>query len=118
MTHKEQIEEVTKIINSRCEAELGQVHSNSKDGKVTKTVDTSLIAKDIISAGYHKTIWHKIADNDLPKDESPVYAFFKAGWYATVFYLKNSDGEGDWYALGRLTDEEVVAWTELSKYKE
>lgn len=47
MRDNEMIEEITKIINIRCEAELGQVHTNSKDGKVTKTVDTSLIAKDI-----------------------------------------------------------------------
>ena len=55
MTKQEQIEEVAKIINRRCEAELGQVHANSKNGKVTKTVGTSLIAKDIINAGYRKT---------------------------------------------------------------
>lgn len=39
--------EIKRIIDDRCEAELGQVHANSKDGKVTKTVDTSLIARDI-----------------------------------------------------------------------
>lgn len=54
MTDREQIEEITKIINKRCEAGLGQIHANSKDGKVTKTVDTSLIAKDIINAGFCK----------------------------------------------------------------
>ena len=54
MTEQEQIKEIEEIINKRCEAELGQVHANSKDGKVTKTVDTSLIAKDIINAGYRQ----------------------------------------------------------------
>ena len=45
---KDQIkQEITKIINDRCEAELGQVSASSMGGKVIKTVDTSLIAKDI-----------------------------------------------------------------------
>ena len=48
------IEEIKAIIDDRCEAELGQVHASSKGGKVTKTVDTSLIAKDIYNAGYRK----------------------------------------------------------------
>ena len=41
------IKGIKKVIDTRCEAELGQVYANSKDGKVTKIVDTSLIAKDI-----------------------------------------------------------------------
>ena len=44
---EKQIEDIKRIIDNRCEAELGQVHASSKDGKVTKTVDTKLIAKDI-----------------------------------------------------------------------
>ena len=44
---EKQIEEIKRIIDDRCEAELGQVHASSKGGKVTKTVDTKLIAKDI-----------------------------------------------------------------------
>ena len=49
-----EIKEITNIINKRCEAELGQIHTTSQDGKVTKTVDTSLIARDVIDAGYKK----------------------------------------------------------------
>lgn len=44
---EKQIEEIKRIIDNRCEAELGQVHASSNGGKVTKTVDTKLIAKDI-----------------------------------------------------------------------
>ena len=48
-----EVKDVKRIIDERCEStKLGQVHSNN--GNVTKTVDTSLIAKDIIAAGYHK----------------------------------------------------------------
>lgn len=42
------INDVADIINDRCEAELGQVHASSRGGKVIKTVDTKLIAKDIV----------------------------------------------------------------------
>jgi len=44
---KAKINKIKNIIDTRCGAELGQVHATSKGGKVTKTVDTSLIAKDI-----------------------------------------------------------------------
>ena len=47
-----QKKEIKRIIDDRCEAKLGQVHTNN--GNVTKTVDTSLIAKDIYNAGYRK----------------------------------------------------------------
>lgn len=53
------IKDIKAIIDDRCEAELGQVHASSKGGKATKTVDTSLIAKDIYNAGYRK-----VADDD------------------------------------------------------
>ena len=54
MTKDEMIKDIRAIIDDRCEAELGQVHAESKGGKVTKTVSTSLIAKDICNAGYQK----------------------------------------------------------------
>ncbi len=41
------IKGIKQVIDKRCEAELGQVYANSENGKVTKIVDTSLIAKDI-----------------------------------------------------------------------
>lgn len=49
---EKEIEEIKKIIDERCETELGQVHTTY--GKITKTVGTRLIAKDIYNAGYHK----------------------------------------------------------------
>lgn len=115
MTKQEQIEEVTRIINKRCEAELGQVHANSKDGKVTKTVDTGLIAKDIINAGYSKTIWHKVADGDLPtenKDSVLIIndlGLYKITKYHTkVGFISPTDY---WY-------DNIVAWTDLPIYEE
>lgn len=54
MNKKEIVKDIRAIIDNRCEAELGQVHAESKGGKVTKTVSTSLIAKDIYNTGYRK----------------------------------------------------------------
>ena len=54
MNKDEMIKDIRAIIDDRCEAELGQVHAESKGGKVTKTVSTSLIAKDIYNSNYRK----------------------------------------------------------------
>ena len=84
---QEQVKEIAEIINKRCEAPLGQVHTTSADGKVIKTVDTTLIAKDIISAGYCrkdvllKEVWNEIKgyvvwDNTAP---TPQYVDIRLG---------------------------------------
>lgn len=54
MDKEKEIEEIAGIITERCEAELGQVHASSMNGKVVKTVDVRLIAKDIYNTGYRK----------------------------------------------------------------
>ena len=120
MTDKEQIEEVTKIINKKCEAELGQVHANSKDGKVTKTVDTSLIAKDIVDTGYQKIVWHKVADGNLPKEDTlclcyvRVYGFDRHGNAIDGYSYRTEPFIREFNSL----NASVIAWTELPKYKE
>ena len=63
MNKDEMIKDIRAIIDDRCEAELGQVHASSKGGKVTKTVDTSLIAKDIYDAGYRKVTEDEIIES-------------------------------------------------------
>ena len=60
MNKYEMIKDIRAIIDDRCEAELGQVHASSKGGKVTKTVDTSLIAEDICNENYRK-----VADDEI-----------------------------------------------------
>lgn len=47
---KEQIEAIKKIIDERVETNLGQVQG--RHDNVIKTVDTVIIARDIIDAGY------------------------------------------------------------------
>ena len=50
MTEQEQIEAIKKIIDERVETTLGQVQG--RHDNVIKTVDTVIIARDIIDAGY------------------------------------------------------------------
>ena len=63
MNENEMIKDIKSIIDDRCETELGQVHASSKGGKVTKTVYTSLIAKDIYNAGYRKVEEDEIVES-------------------------------------------------------
>ena len=49
-TEQEQIKAIKQIIDERVETNLGQVQG--RHGNVIKTVDTVIIARDIIEAGY------------------------------------------------------------------
>lgn len=49
-TEQEQIKAIKQIIDERVETTLGQVQG--RHGNVTKTVDTVIIARDIVNAGY------------------------------------------------------------------
>ena len=49
-TEQEQIKAIKKIIDERVETTLGQVQG--RHGNVIKTVDTIIIARDIVEAGY------------------------------------------------------------------
>ena len=49
-TEQEQIKAIKQIIDERVETTLGQVQG--RHGNVIKTVDTIIIAKDIVEAGY------------------------------------------------------------------
>lgn len=49
-TEQEQIEAIKQIIDERVETTLGQVQG--RHGNVIKTVDTIIIARDIVEAGY------------------------------------------------------------------
>ena len=50
MTEQEQIKAIKQIIDERVETTLGQVQG--RHGNVIKTVDTVIIARDIVEAGY------------------------------------------------------------------
>ena len=57
MTEQEQIKAIKQIIDERVETTLGQVQG--RHGNVIKTVDTVIIARDIIEAGYGEVSEYK-----------------------------------------------------------
>ena len=56
-TEQEQIKAIKQIIDERVETNLGQVQG--RHGNVIKTVDTVIIARDIIEAGYGEVSEYK-----------------------------------------------------------
>ena len=66
MTKQEQIKSIKKIIDERVETALGQVQG--RHDNVIKTVDTVIIARDIIEAGYGEVSEYK-AEIERLKDE-------------------------------------------------
>ena len=67
MTKQEQIKAIKQIIDERVETTLGQVQG--RHGNVIKTVDTVIIARDIVNAGYGEVSEYK-AEIERLKDEN------------------------------------------------
>lgn len=66
-----------------------------------------------------KTIWHKVADGDLPKDyEHQLLTVNHNGYYEVVNFDKN----GDFWIYDdycrKYVLSGIVAWTELPEYNE
>ena len=115
MTDKEHIEEMAKIA---C-----PFHYDEKmcfDEHCNDTGCWALpIAEELYNAGYHKAIWHKVADGDLPKDyEHWFLTVNDNGYYEVANFNKN----GDFWVYDDYCHKYVlsgiIAWTELPKYKE
>ena len=65
MTKQEQIKAIKQIIDERVETNLGQVQG--RHGNVIKTVDTIIIARDIVEAGYGDVSEYKAENERLTK---------------------------------------------------
>lgn len=77
-----------------------------------------------INAGYRKTVWHKVADGDLPKPENgnviavPVQACYtnemgiKVNGPCCFFFIT-----GNFRELNSNRILDVIAWTELPIYE-
>ena len=82
-------------------------------------------AEAFINAGYRKTVWHKVADGDLPKPENgnviavPVQACYtnemgiKVNSPCYFFFIT-----GNFRELNSNRILDVIAWTELPIYEE
>lgn len=81
-------------------------------------------AEAFINAGYRKTVWHKVADGDLPKPENcnviavPVQACYtnemgiKINGPCCFFFIDNT-----FRSLNMAKTLNVIAWAELPIYE-
>ena len=82
--------------------------------------DATEIAKALDILGYRKTVWHKVADGDLPKESGCYLCYTHITGYDR--HNKLIDGYGysveffdtNFYAVNKA----VIAWTELPEYSE
>lgn len=88
-------------------------------------IDSEKFAEVLVENGYHKTIWHKVADGDLPKECTEIYCCYNCpiglaydicsyftdyGEETPHFYYYDSEE-------GWIRQDDVIAWTELPKYQ-
>ena len=69
-TEQEQIKAIKQIIDERVETTLGQVQG--RHGNVIKTVDTIIIARDIVNAGYGDVSEYKAEIDKLKAETSNI----------------------------------------------
>lgn len=69
-TEQEQIKAIKQIIDERVETTLGQVQG--RHGNVIKTVDTVIIARDIVDAGYGDVSEYKAEIERLKADNEAL----------------------------------------------
>lgn len=93
------------------------------EGYIFSDVAAIDAADEILNLGYHKTIWHKVAENDLPKRQGQKV------WLCTIskdYFMANywddvMTGGKQFFevaSVGRITLSNVLAWMELPKYEE
>ena len=70
MTEQEQIEAIKQIIDERVETTLGQVQG--RHDNVIKTVDTVIIARDIVNSGYGDVSEYKAEIEKLKAETSNI----------------------------------------------
>ena len=80
-------------------------------------------SKALVEAGYHKTIWHKVTENDLPKRQGQkVWLCTISKDYFMANYWDDTEVGGKQFfevaSAGRITLSNVLAWTELPTYEE
>ena len=69
-----------------------------------------------LEAQIEKMKWHKVSDNDLPKDRHNVYVVYLNGDYQlekTIASFRHKY----WVINGLKTECEIIAWCELPKWE-
>ena len=85
--------------------------------------DYDKVAANLDILGYHKTVWHKVAENDLPKRQGQkVWLCTISKDYFMANYWDDTEVGGKQFfevaSAGRITLSNVLAWMELPKYEE
>ena len=81
------------------------------------------LAEKLIDEGYHKTVWHKVTENDLPqKQGQKVWLCTINRDYFMANYWDDTEVGGKQFfevaSACRITLSNVLAWAELPKYEE
>ena len=81
------------------------------------------MAKELIDMGWTKTVWHKVAENDLPKKQGQKVwlCTISKDYFMANYYDDTPLGGKQFFEItnaGRITLSNVLAWTELPKYEE
>lgn len=74
-------------------------------------------AQALSNAGYRKTVWHKVADGDLPKRDD-LYLCVCGKPNGMHWALVNYIDDGFYDVKNNYSEIDVIAWTELPKYEE
>ena len=81
------------------------------------------IADAVLNLGYHKTIWHKVAEGDLPERQGQKVWLCTTSkdYFMANYYDDTPLGGKQFFEIvnaGRITLSNVLAWTELPRYTE
>lgn len=110
--------QVIKIAEVICAAEHGGQCLSHCD--FSCDVKCLSYAKALCNKGYHTTIWHKLADNDLPQRVGLYLCYVRIVGYDR--HNKLIDGYGysvEFFDAGFCTlNKSVIAWAELPEYEE
>lgn len=94
------------------------------DNSNTNILDLSeTIALAILTAGYVPLKWHKIKDNDFPKDGREVLAYYEdeeesSGYGCEIAWYNSSTGEFNSNTINYPYIIKIIAWIDKPKYLE
>ena len=108
---EQQIEEMARDICKSCQTRLTPTMKCNRNSCAMSEV----VAENLCNIGYHKTVWHKVADGDLPEYAGRYLVILddeSLPEYRVDSYEHYWDGPRWEYNGSR-----VIAWAELLPYK-
>lgn len=114
-----EIDEITEIRRMICG--VCGVQDDCTLDNVEPCVACKELAEALYNAGYRKTVWHKVADGDLPNDKRDIVLYFELGDQirsTASGYYDICVSNFVVYDFGAVRNQDVIAWTELPRYEE